>query len=101
MIDRAETNNEPAAEQHSGVITALADLPPDGVLDVNTLAHMLGRCSKTIQRAVRRGELPQPVKFMGKRVWLVKTILEHLESRQKEAMKEANRRISKLPRTAP
>jgi len=86
----AETETK-SGEERSGAITSLAELPSDGLLDANTLAHMLGRCKRTIQRAIRRGELPQPIRFMGRQVWMVKTILEHLDKLQDKATRQANR----------
>jgi len=81
----------PGGSPRAGVVTALAELPPDAHLDAEALGRILGRCKKTIQRAVRRGELPPPIKFMGRHVWLVRTILEHMGARQTAAVKAAER----------
>jgi hypothetical protein len=76
----------------SGMIsTALAELPPDAHVDAQALASLLGRCKRSIQRAWRRGELPPPITFLGKHVWLVSTILKHMATLQAKAVKETSR----------
>lgn len=84
-----------------GVVTALAELPPDSQLDAKALGILFGRCKKSIQRAVRRGELPPPFRFMGKHVWLAETIVLHMKARQEAAVKTAARRTIKLSEHAP
>ena len=42
----------------------------------------MGRaCRETIKRAVERGELPRPVRLMGKNTWTAGAIVRHLEAR--------------------
>lgn len=84
----------------TGVTTALAELPADAHIDIDALARMLNRCTKSVQRAVRRGELPAPIRFMGKRVWMVGAILKHMRARQETALKEASRREARIERHA-
>ena len=91
----------PAPTGAGTVVTALAELPPDAHLDAEALANILGRCKKSIQRAVRRGELPPPIKLMGKHVWLVRTILEHMKTRQEAAVKWAKQRDLKISQDSP
>jgi predicted DNA-binding transcriptional regulator AlpA len=79
----------------AGIITALANLPADSVLDKSALAAALGRSKKSVQRAVRRGELPAPFKFLGKNAWLASAIVAHFQSRQASALAEAAR-LTKL-----
>lgn len=81
-----------------GAVTFLAELPPDSHIDGVSLARMLGCCKKSVQRAVRRGELPPPFKFMGRHVWLVRAILEHLQSSQRAACQQLERRAVRLER---
>jgi len=88
--------NAEKAAQPKGVVTRLAELPPDAHLDTEALSEMLDRCKKTIQRSVRRGELPAPIKFLGKHVWIVGSILEHMKRRQDEAMRQAEDREQRL-----
>ncbi len=69
----------------------LANLPPQAHVDGQALGEILGRCKKSIQRAARRGELPPPFKFMGRHVWLVKTLMEHFEGQQDAAVRKMGR----------
>ena len=79
-----------------GICTALASMEPNAHLDVSALAVLLGRCKKSVQRAVRRGELPQPFIFLGRHVWLAGKIVEHLQERQDEALRQSERRAKKI-----
>lgn len=79
-----------------GICSELACMVPNAHLDVSALAFILGRCKKSIQRAVRRGELPQPFTFMGRHVWLAGKIVEHLQKLQNEALHQAGRRDRKI-----
>jgi len=93
--------SEPSNMHQTRIVTELAKLPPDAHLDGEGLAQILGRCKKSIQRATRRGELPPPFKFLGRNVWLVKTILEHMEARQEAACRKVDRRVHRLDRDVP
>jgi hypothetical protein len=84
-----------------GVVTSLAELPRDAHLDAEALGRMLGRCKKSVQRAWRRGELPPPVTFLGRHVWLVGTILDHFKARQDAVVKQARRRDERISRISP
>jgi hypothetical protein len=98
--DNRETISGAATPQTAGVCTGLAELPRDAHLDAEALAHMLGCCKKSVQRAWRRGELPPPVTFMGRHVWLVGTILDHFQARQDAALREARKRGEKISQLA-
>ena len=98
VSETTESGKEVPGENQNGIVTALAELPLNAHLDAEALGRILGRCKKTIQRAVRRGELPPPIKFMGRHVWLVKTILEHMESRQETALRQFRKRLEKISR---
>jgi hypothetical protein len=84
-----------------GVVTALAELPAAAHIEIGALATMLGRHKKSIERAVRRGELPPPIRFLGKQVWLVDVIREHMRARQEAAIKAACRRGAKREHEIP
>ena len=71
----------------SGIITALADLPADAYLDARALGDLLGCCKRSVERAWRRGELPSPIRFMGRYVWVMGAIREHLQEMQKKAIR--------------
>jgi hypothetical protein len=75
----------------NGICTELASLPRTSHLDSNALARILGRHKKTIQKAVRRGELPLPFKFLGKQCWTVGVIVDHIVSLQQTASAQQQR----------
>ncbi len=66
----------------------LVDLPRDVYVNADELARLIGRKSKrTVERMWRRGELPFPVKFAGRNVWLIGAILDFFQTRQAAALK--------------
>ena len=82
----------PAKEQKGGVqIEALARLPERTILDEVQLAKILCVASRTIRRKVSRFELPPPVPFGGRSVWLAGRILAHIESAAERAERDAKR----------
>jgi predicted DNA-binding transcriptional regulator AlpA len=97
MIPRNEVATD---DRDSGeVITKLGEYAPETLLDIEALAGIFSRCTATIKRAVRRGELPRPVKVCGKARWSVKCILQHIEKRlraEQESAEKENKRIQKL-----
>jgi predicted DNA-binding transcriptional regulator AlpA len=69
----------------TGIFPELAALPPGTLITEDGLAGLLGRtCRETIKRAVERGELPRPVKLMGKNTWTAGAIIQHVEDRLKD-----------------
>jgi predicted DNA-binding transcriptional regulator AlpA len=68
--------------QESAGLSVLASMPRDAWVYVEPLARMLGRSVRSVERAVRRAELPPPIKLSGKRVWQAGAILEFLAQRQ-------------------
>ncbi len=81
------------------IIRTLAELPPDTVIYMAGLMKIFGRCDKSIKRAVRRGELPPPVRTFGQPTWTAGVLLDHLKARLEAAKRDAQRlerRISQL-----
>ena len=78
------------------VLTDLANLPKEAHVGSAALAKLLGVCKKSIERAVRRDELPRPFRMGGKSVWLVRTILDHFQCRQNAALVKQDARKKKL-----
>ena len=91
---------EPTAET-AGIVTGLAELPREAYLDARALGRLIGRCKKSVERATRRGELPPPIRFMGRNVWLVGAILDHFMKRQDAALKRARGRDDRIARLGP
>ena len=104
--DRAhgsEQSDEPAIheEAHDGAL-AIASTTTDrntqsvgltilpwAVLTEADLAQAFQKHPVTIRRAVERGELPEPVRLMGKPTWTGAIILKHLEGRLARTRDEA------------
>ena len=63
-----------------GVIR-LGQLSGDTIVTEATLCKLFGRHPASVKRAVRRRELPPPVKMFGQPCWTVKAILDHFEAR--------------------
>lgn len=74
-----------------GVIKELGELGPGAIITEPALAKMLGKHPVSVKRAVDRGELPRPVRFMGSQAWTVGAIVTHFEARLDAAAKEAAR----------
>jgi hypothetical protein len=88
------------AGPRGGVCAALGALPEGAIISEDGLAGMMGKCRMSIRRAVKRGELPQPARLMGKRIWTAGTIIRHMESALERAKQEGQRRerrLSQLP----
>jgi hypothetical protein len=86
----------PQKDQHktedttnNGVCVEFAVLPPNAYINIDGVAKILKRSTKSVQRAVRRGDLPAPFKFFGKRTWLAGGIVEHLKKKQEQVQRTA------------
>ena len=91
--------NQDTQAKSGGIIAALAELPPQALIDEAGLTRIFGRCAKSVARAVTRGELPRPVKLFGRKTWTAGGILDHLTARLDAAKRDAERlqrRISQL-----
>lgn len=64
-----------------GIISRLAELPAGALVTERGLCEIFGKCSASIKAAVDRGELPRPVKLMGKPTWTAGNIIAHHEHR--------------------
>jgi len=78
------------------LVTTLGDLPGGTIITRKRLAKMLERHEVSIDRAVKRGELPPPVRFCGAPTWTVKAIMEHLNNRLAKAAKEVEKDSRRL-----
>jgi predicted DNA-binding transcriptional regulator AlpA len=50
---------------------------------------LFGICDETVHNAVKRGELPPPVKMFGRNIWSVESIQQHLAQRLEAARVKA------------
>lgn len=81
------------------VLREIGDLAPDTPISEQGLADLLHKHKSSIQRAVKRGELPPPVRYFGQFVWTVQVLRDHLNRRLERAKADAERlerRIAKL-----
>jgi hypothetical protein len=86
-------------EQGAGIIRQLGQLPRDTISDEAGLARMFHRHPVSIQRAIRRHELPRGIRLFGRQTRTAGAVLDHLSRRLEEAKKDAERfarRISQL-----
>src|ERR1043165_2898031 len=67
-----------------GVFPYLGSLPPGALISEQGLAALLKKHPVSIKHAVEGGELPEPVRFMGKGTWTAGAVLRHMESRLEE-----------------
>jgi hypothetical protein len=87
-----EASLEPTLEP-DGVYDRIGRLPPGAIVTEDGLATLLGKnCRETVKRAVERGELPPPIKLMGRNCWTAGRIVGFLERR----LEAAERKISRL-----
>lgn len=56
---------------------------PKALISVADLAQHFNRSQVAIRRAVRRGELPEPIRLLGKSYWSAGQIRLHIEKREK------------------
>jgi len=97
-VVEALTDEEMNDRSASPICVELATLPSDAHLDMRALAKILRRSTKSVERAVRRGDLPAPFTFLGKNTWLVGTIVQHLRTKQEAVAKLAAKRAAQLDR---
>ena len=93
---RETTLNKGAVESDaslSGICVEIGAVPPGAIVTEDGLARMLGKCRASIKAAVERGELPRPVRLMGKNTWTAGAIVRHHETRlEAEARRNARLR---------
>ena len=76
------------AAGHFKMLDALSELPPNAILTIDALAAIIGRDPRTVSRAVDRGELPPPVEWFDRQVWMAEAILNHLRDRLADRARE-------------
>lgn len=93
-----DDGRDDAGDDRLGISTALALLPEGAILNLAALARILGRHPKSVERSIRRAELPQGIRLLGRRVWLAGALQQHLHARQEEAIRAARRRDQNRPK---
>jgi predicted DNA-binding transcriptional regulator AlpA len=82
------------------VITELAELPKDTLLDETALARVLRINKRTVRRMVSRFELPPPVRFGGRSTWQAGRILAHFSKAAERAEKRARKIFAQIDKIA-
>lgn len=82
-----------------GIVREFGELPAEALVFKKALARLLGKSTITIDRMVRRGELPRPIRFTNQDVWTAGLLREHISKRLEEAARDRAKvqaRISEL-----
>lgn len=69
----------------------IGDLPDPSIVSEKDLARWSRKHPTSIKRAIKRGELPVPVRLFGGNVWTVKVLRDHFENRLLEAANDAGK----------
>jgi len=96
-----EENQNHKQDRQWRIVKDLAELPSGAIIGVEALAQMFNRCSKSIERAVERGEFPQPIRILGKRCWTAGVIQEHITNRLKSAQQKAKKEGERIALLSP
>ena len=72
----------------SGVIAALGTLGSGAVITEKALGELFDRSSDSVKRAVKKGELPPPVRQFGQNAWTAGVLVKHIEQRLEQAAKK-------------
>ena len=85
--------------KNTGIITGLAELPREAILDEAALANVFGVVTRTIKRMVDRYELPPPILLASKRCWKVGAVLDWINASIERTEKDAKRQVQQLNAT--
>lgn len=83
-------------QANAGIVTKLAELPRDAILDEKALAGIFGVVGRTIRRMEHRHELPPSVRLRAKRCWKAGTILDWIGEAFERREKEVKRQLQRL-----
>jgi hypothetical protein len=84
-----------------GVMETLGKLEPGAIVNEEGIAKMFDRHPTSVKRAVHRGELPPPTRLFGSNTWTAGVLIQHIEARLAEALKEHDDTILRLERLSP
>lgn len=80
----------------AGIITSLAELPKEAILDEAAMAKTFDVVPRTIKRMVARYELPPPIMLASKRYWTAGKVLDWIKNNIERAEKEARRQVRRF-----
>ena len=84
-----------------GIVPTLGELGDGAVIFEMGLARLFERHPASIRRAVDRGELPRPVRLLGRPAWTAGTIRRHFEARLAAVEREAEKTRERVTRLRP
>ncbi|HEY3324257.1 MAG TPA: hypothetical protein VGP72_27650 [Planctomycetota bacterium] len=96
MSDAVPEQASVHAEGTGVVITTLAVLPAQTLIDERALALSFGVTARTVRRMVARHELPPPVRMAGRATWIAGKVLAHVEARAERAARKAQQEEQRL-----
>jgi predicted DNA-binding transcriptional regulator AlpA len=89
----------PAPDDADGwLVDSLARLPAGTLLDECQLAALLGCHRMSIKRGVQRGELPAPVRLLGRSTWTAGRLIQYIDARLDAAEADAERERARIAR---
>jgi predicted DNA-binding transcriptional regulator AlpA len=62
--------------------SAVVDHSPDGLLTLNSVAHLTGLSTTTIRRLINAGEFPAPIKISSATRWPTSEVAQFIEARK-------------------
>jgi len=74
-----------------GIYHEIGNLPPATLITEKGLAKLFGKCQASIKGAIDRGELPYPIRIMGKPTWTAGAIIRYIEARIDAESKKISR----------
>lgn len=74
-----------APKADTSLVEELGALPPGAIVTEKWIAERFGRVTKSVERAVLRGELPAPSELFGEKRWTAGSIVRHIDSRIEKA----------------
>jgi hypothetical protein len=104
-----EPNGDPEARAAGAALTSsgqgicaeIGALPAGALVTERGLAALLGKATRSVRRAVGRGELPPPIRMLGEPRWTVGTILRHIDKRLENAAREAEQERRRFEGNSP
>lgn len=93
--EKAEACRAKRAPNVGLLVVELATMPAGAILDVTRMAAALTVARRTVARMVGRRELPPPVPFGGRSVWVVDQVLAHIRAAADRAAREAEKEAAR------
>lgn len=80
------------------LITKLAEMLRDAIVNEVALAAIFGKTPRTIRRWIERGELPEPFGMGGERMWFAGTVVDWLMAKSNAKQTESGMKLERRRR---